>query len=132
MDLTNDDFCFGCGEKNPHGLHLSFEYSDEGDEAWTYFVPEKSHEGWEGIVHGGIIAVVMDETAAKLASRMVIRGVTGRLDVRYVKPALVGQRLEFRGRLLRQRGRIVEVAVEARRDDGTLVATCLAVIYRVQ
>ncbi len=131
MKLTNDDFCFGCGEKNPCGLHLSFEYSDEGDEAWTYFVPEKSHEGWEGIVHGGITAVVMDETAAKLVSRMVVRSVTARLDIRYIKPALVGERLEFRAKLLRHRGRIVEMKVEARRDDGTLVATCIAVMYQV-
>ncbi|HUT02384.1 MAG TPA: PaaI family thioesterase [bacterium] len=131
MKLINDDFCFACGEKNPYGLHLSFEYSDEGDVAWTYFVPDKSHEGWEGIVHGGITAVVMDEVAAKLVSRMAIRSVTGRLDVRYIKPALVGERLEFRAKLLHHRGRIVETKVEARRDDGTLVATCIAVMYQV-
>ena len=131
MKLTNDNFCFACGEKNPQGLHLSFDYSDEGDAAWTYFTPDKSHEGWEGIVHGGITAVVMDEAAAKLVERLAIRSVTGRLDVRYIKPARVGERLEFRAKLLQRRGRVIETKVEARRDDGALIATCIAVMYQV-
>ena len=118
MELRDDKHCFACGQTNPHGLHLSFEYSDDGTTVWTHFVPAKQHEGWDGILHGGITATVLDEAAAKLVHNMGVTGVTGRLDVRYLKPALVGERLEFRASLLRRRGRIAEVKVEGRKEDG--------------
>ena len=35
VKLTDDNNCFACGDKNPQGLHLSFEYSDDGEAAWT-------------------------------------------------------------------------------------------------
>ena len=132
VTLKDDNNCFACGERNPRGLHLSFEYSENGEEAWTHFQPEVCHEGWTGIVHGGITAVVMDEVAAKLVHNMGIRAVTGRLDVRYIKPAIIGERLEFRGKFLRQRGRLIEVKTEARKEDGTLVATAVAAIYQIE
>ena len=132
VKVTDDNNCFACGEKNPHGLHLSFEYSDDGEAAWTYFAPGKNHEGWAGITHGGIMAVALDEVAAKLVHHLGIRAVTGRLDVRYIKPAMVGERLEFRAKLLRQRDRLVEVKAESRREDGTLVATATAVMFKVE
>jgi uncharacterized protein (TIGR00369 family) len=130
--VTDDNNCFACGEKNPQGLHLSFEYSGDGEAAWTHFTPAKNHEGWAGIVHGGITAVVLDEVAAKLVHNLGIRAVTGSLDVRYIKPAMVGQQLEFRAKLLRQRGRLVEVKAEARCENGGLVATATAVMFKVE
>ncbi len=95
VKVTDDNNCFACGEKNPLGLHLSFEYSGDGETAWTHS-RAKNHEGWAGIVHGGITAVALDEVAAKLVHNLGIRAVTGSLDVRYIKPAMVGQQLEFR------------------------------------
>lgn len=132
VKVTDDNNCFACGENNPQGLHLSFDYSEDGEAAWTHFTPGKNHEGWAGIVHGGITAVVLDEVSAKLVHNMGIRAVTGRLDVRYVKPGMVSEQLEFRAKLLRQRGRLVEVKAEARREDGTLVATAMAVMFKVE
>lgn len=129
VQLDDDHYCFACGESNPKGLHLTFEYSDDGHQAWTWFVPEKEHEGWSRILHGGITAVVMDEVCAKLVHHLGMRAVTGRLDVRYIKPAGTGERLEFRARLLRQRGRVTEVGAEARREDGTLVAKATTVMF---
>ncbi|MCD6327765.1 PaaI family thioesterase [bacterium] len=131
MKVADDNYCFACGEDNPHGLRLSFEYADDGQQAWTHFTPKKVHQGWTGIVHGGVTAVVMDEVCAKLVNNLGTNAVTGRLDMRYVKPANVGETLEFRARLVRERGRVLEVKAEARREDGTLVATATAVMYRV-
>lgn len=132
MKLTDDNHCFACGEDNPKGLHLEFEHSDDGQTTWTQYVPDVEHQGWSGIVHGGITAVVMDEVAAKLVQNMGISAVTGRLDVRYLKPAMVGEPLQFRATLLRQSGRLIEVKTEARNENGALVATALAAIYRVE
>lgn len=131
MDLTDDSYCFACGAENPRGLHLSFEFSDGGRIARTSFIPSREHEGWAGIVHGGITAVVLDEVAAKLAHNLGVKALTARLDVKYVRPARVGERLEFLAELIRQRGRVVQVKAEARGQDGSLVASAVATMYRV-
>ena len=51
--------CFGCGESNPIGLRL--KYRREGDRLRTEFMPGDDHQGWPGIVHGGIIASLLYE-----------------------------------------------------------------------
>ncbi|MBN1591871.1 MAG: PaaI family thioesterase [Candidatus Coatesbacteria bacterium] len=132
VKVTDDNNCFACGEMNPHGLHLSFEYSDDGEAAWTYFEPQKSHEGWSGITHGGIMAVVLDEVAAKVVHHLGINSVTARLDVRYIQPARTCELHKISARLVRQRGRLVEVKAEARREDGTLVTSATAVMFKVE
>ena len=51
--------CFGCGQENPIGLRLSFDH--DGDALVARFVPGEDHQGWPGIVHGGIIATLLYE-----------------------------------------------------------------------
>ena len=57
--VRNYPNCFGCGEDNPSGLRLDLKL--EGDQLTTEFIPEKRHEGWPGMVHGGVIAAVLYE-----------------------------------------------------------------------
>ena len=54
--------CFGCSPKNPDGLHMKVLMTK--DRCISYInVPEKFC-GFDGIVHGGIIATILDEIAA--------------------------------------------------------------------
>jgi len=53
-----DHACFGCGDDNPIGLHLRFEA--DGDGVRTSFVPSSAHQGFDRVVHGGIISTVLD------------------------------------------------------------------------
>ena len=50
--------CFGCGQANPHGLHLR-SYR-EGDLTVAEFTPRPEHDNGLGIVNAGIIATVLD------------------------------------------------------------------------
>ena len=45
--------CFACGQENPIGLKLRFTW--DGQTAHAEFTPTELHQGWWGIVHGGII-----------------------------------------------------------------------------
>ena len=56
--------CFGCGEDNPIGLCLKYRF--EGDALVTDFTPGSEHEGWPGIVNGGIIATSAVRNHGKL------------------------------------------------------------------
>jgi len=82
--------CFGCAGKNPIGLKLSFEL--KGETVETSWDPSKDYQGFEDILHGGIISTLMDEAAA-WAIQLVLKtaGVTSELNVKYLKPLRVSK-----------------------------------------
>jgi acyl-coenzyme A thioesterase PaaI-like protein len=99
---ANSSYCFVCGLKNPYGLHLKF-YRTGTDEVTTEYTVPKHFEGYPGVVHGGIVAAMLDEVvgrAAMGADRDNPRfRFTARLTVRYRKNVPVGVPLRVVGRL---------------------------------
>lgn len=57
--LPRTQSCFVCGTENSSGLDLEFE--TDGTIVRTRFVPRPEHVGFKGIVHGGIVATLLDE-----------------------------------------------------------------------
>ena len=93
-----DDFCFGCSE-NPIGLKLDFY--DMGDYIETQWLPNKNYEGWQGVLHGGIIATLLDEIGGwVVVSKIGIAGMTVELNVRYHKQISSNQLLTLCGKLV--------------------------------
>lgn len=125
LRLGVDDMCFACGEKNPIGLKLAFRF--EGDEYVTDFEVRPEYQGWAGIVHGGLLATVLDEAMARLLWEKELNAITGRLAVRYHEPVKVGERLTVRARITKDRSRVIETEASATKSDGTLVAEATAV-----
>ena len=54
--------CFVCGVNNPIGLHLDFWM--DGEQVWTDFTPGREHQGYPGVMHGGLVATLLDESWA--------------------------------------------------------------------
>lgn len=46
--------CIGCSPDNPIGLHLQFEADEDEQCVWAQWQPTKNHEGWIGVLHGGV------------------------------------------------------------------------------
>ena len=59
ISITISDLCFGCGQNNPIGLKLKFKW--DGKTAKAEFTPNKFHQGWSDIIHGGITTTILDE-----------------------------------------------------------------------
>lgn len=77
--------CFGCSPANTAGLKLSFWL--DGDRVTGEWKPEIRYEGFSGIVHGGIQATLMDETASWYVFAVCgTAGVTSEMTIRYLKP----------------------------------------------
>jgi acyl-coenzyme A thioesterase PaaI-like protein len=130
LTLSADGKCFACGNDNPIGLKLQFEF--DGDDYVTVLQFGPEHSGWAGIVHGGLLATVLDEVMVRLLWVKGHEAVTARLTVFYRQTVPVGVRLRVRGRIVRVRagGRMIETAAEALREDGTVVAEGSAVSLR--
>lgn len=129
MKLDVDDMCFACGRSNPIGLKLQFRF--EGDDYVTEFDVKPEYQGWTGIVHGGLLATVLDEAMARLLWEKGLNAITGRLTVRYHRPLSIGDKVQVRGRITKQRPPVIETTAEAVKDDGTVVAEAGAVSMEV-
>ena len=117
----NSQMCFVCGVANPIGLKLAF-YEDEEGQVIAHFTPREEHQGYPGVLHGGIIATLLDEVAGRVASHLDLWTTTARLEIRYHQPAPIGQPLTIIGRMTRLRSRALEARGEIRLEDGTVAA----------
>ena len=99
--------CFVCGTENPHGLRVVFY--DDGVKVWTDLTAGDHHQSWPGVLHGGIISTILDETIARV-SFLHDRWVhTARLTVRFLKPAPLGEPLRCTGELVRNASLLMEM-----------------------
>jgi uncharacterized protein (TIGR00369 family) len=129
--FTDNRRCFVCGDKNPDGLRLVFRMDAErGQAEATVAFPER-FQGWEGVVHGGLQATVLDEAMIKAAWAKGLRSVTGEITVRYVKPVRIGAPYLLRGRVTGHRGKITLAESELVGDDGEAVARATGKLFKV-
>lgn len=96
--------CFGCGQRHPRGLHLTFERvtgSDGGDEVVCEYSPKADEIGWPGLMHIGLLFMVLMETsywtALTLGGRVMT--VTGPMTFEPIRLPRVGPTFRSRARL---------------------------------
>jgi uncharacterized protein (TIGR00369 family) len=107
-DATLDErsnHCFGCSPNNPQGLHLQFTIDVEALTATAPVCLTRMHEGPPGHIHGGIIAVLMDEAMSKLNRPLNAVAMTRNMQIDYLRPSPLGQTLTLSSRHLRREGR---------------------------
>jgi acyl-coenzyme A thioesterase PaaI-like protein len=121
MPYADDQYCFACGRNNPIGLKLQFTYDEDSAEA--AFTPERVYQGYPGIMHGGLVATLLDEAMAHAAIHAHGLAVTGELSVRMRgNGAPIGRPLRLLGWVTFRRGRLVKTAAELRGEEGELLA----------
>ena len=130
MEYDNDQMCFVCGKRNGDGLQLDFELVGEGG-IRTEFTPPKRYQGWKDIVHGGIIATILDEVMVNAAYLRKIVAVSAKLEIKLRKPAAVGDRLIFHGRIVRQGAKTLNVKAWAEQENGDVVAEATGLLMKV-
>ena len=130
-DLSPYQGCFACGLRNDAGLKLTFW--TEGDDIVTEFTPDAHYQGFPGVLHGGILATLLDETLSRVASIEGRWMMTGRLEIRYRRPAPMGPRLRVTARKLSSRSRMVQAEGEVRLadDPSVILADARGVFLRV-
>jgi acyl-coenzyme A thioesterase PaaI-like protein len=130
MEFQDDQRCFVCGKHNPHGLHLDFEAEGASGVRTTCLIPNR-FQGFAGIVHGGILATILDECMVNTVWLRGMTAVTARFEVRLRHPVRLGERVTFRAQVVRESGRGFEVESHAELDDGTVVAEGKALLVKV-
>lgn len=122
MSLEDNDMCYACGGRNEKGLRLEFVFFKQDNTIETTFVPSSYHQGWKGVVHGGVIATVLDEAMAKLVHFLGYRALTASLDIRFKDMARTMEPLKVRAEVTRLTRRLIFAKAIANREDGQVIA----------
>lgn len=119
--------CFGCGHANPKGLHLrSYPEGDPGATGAVVaeFRPWPEHDNGFGFLNGGIVATLLDCHSGATVYNGVQAGavpadagppalfVTAGLDIRYLRPAPLGETLGLRAEIVSAEADLVVVEAE--------------------
>jgi uncharacterized protein (TIGR00369 family) len=121
----NSRMCFLCGLQNPVGLKLAFYEDPEAEQVRVEFTVPDEYQGFPGVVHGGIVAAILDETTGRAV--MIDGGddnlmVTLHLTVRYRRPTPTETPLTAVGWVEQVSNAGARVAGEIRLSDGTVTA----------
>jgi uncharacterized protein (TIGR00369 family) len=130
--MERDNHCFGCGPDNPAGLRLTFEAGPDGTVRGACAIPER-FQGYQGVVHGGILATLLDEAMAHAVLRATAgNAATAQLEVRYRRPARVGETLRLEASVTRISGRRIHAQGRICGEDGAVRAEGEALFLRVE
>jgi len=125
QSLPHTRSCFVCGEANPLGLNLRFE--TDGRLVRAKFSPRPEHIGFKGVVHGGLIATVLDEIMVWACAAQTRRfAFCAEMNVRFLNPMTPGATVHLTGELIANRkGRLFEAKGTAQDASGLMLAEAM-------
>ena len=117
----NSQMCFVCGLENQIGLKMAF-YEDEEGRVIGNFTPGDEYQGYPGVLHGGIVTALLDETLGRVAIAAERWMFTGRLNIRFRRPIPLGETLNVVGEVVEWKKHVLEARGEIRLADGRIGA----------
>jgi len=85
------------------------------DKAVSQLSLKREFQGWHEIVHGGVVATILDEIMAHAVMHYVGKGVTTSLQITYRMPLPVGEEIRVVGSVVERKSR----AAVARGEIGS-------------
>lgn len=128
---TAQNRCFGCGEANPIGLHLEFFLAGDGKVVSMAEVGD-TFEGPYGLLHGGIIATLLDEIMSKVMRSRGVLSMTRHMEVDYLRPVPSNTTLRLEGRMTHHEGRKRWAEAKILDGEGKVLAAGKGLFVEVQ
>lgn len=126
--LSDISRCYGCGTRNPIGLHLSQHARRVDDDIVIDVSLGPFFAGYPGITHGGVIATMLDEAIGMHAFGVLgVEAPTAQLNISYRAPVPTETSIQVRGRGTRE-GRRVHSTAEVTDVAGAVLASAEAVM----
>ncbi len=125
--------CFLCGKDNPIGLHMHWVENRENKTITAEVIVPETMRSYPGIVHGGIVATILDETSGRailLYNEYDNLMVTLKLEVIYKQVTPTNTPLRAVGRVKKPGSSKAIVEADIILPDGTVSATATAIIMR--
>ncbi|HEX9912791.1 MAG TPA: PaaI family thioesterase [candidate division Zixibacteria bacterium] len=121
--------CFVCGDRNESGLKVDFFY-DQGISK-AEFIADGRLQGYKNILHGGIISALLDEVMIKAIIAEDLLVVTAEIEVKFLKPVKIGEKLFLEGKVVKEKGKIFKTEGVVRNLSGETVTTGKGKYFKV-
>lgn len=108
--------CFVCGDENDCGLKARFFVCEDGSVETEYKVDQR-FVGYADVLHGGILASLLDEVMIKAILKDQILAVTAGMEIKFKKPVFIGQTMKLVGKITAHKGRIYKTEGHAYVDE---------------
>ncbi|HEX2504915.1 MAG TPA: PaaI family thioesterase [Gaiellaceae bacterium] len=129
MRTDHYPFCWGCA----YGVDgLGFDWTHDGERLAARHVFSERFQGAPGIVHGGLVAALLDEACGQVARPAVSPGVTSRLEIRYLAPVPVEQEVRVGAELVGVEGRSATAEATVQDESGLLLAHAPGEVVQVR
>lgn len=109
--------CIACGSSEGDAPRLRFTPGPDGDVTAT-LQPSPHHEGYDGMLHGGIIATLLDAAMTNCLFAHGQCGVTAELQVRYRHPVAIDEECRLRAWIERSSPPLYLLRAELRQGDS--------------
>ena len=103
-------------------MKLTFEQDDAARKIIGRFKLGAEYQGAFGIIHGGVIATVLDEVMGKVCRFREVRAVTAEMNIAYLAPVRVDQDLVVEGYEKGMAGRNLQLIGEIKDTAGKVLA----------
>jgi acyl-coenzyme A thioesterase PaaI-like protein len=134
LKQPNSRHCFVCGVENPFGLMLDFYETAPGEITVETIVPEH-FQGYPGIVHGGIVASLVDEALGRAHMGTDPENprfmYTAKMTIQYRKPVPTNQPIKIVGRAIKSKKFSATSVAEIYNSVGDLLVQSEAVLINV-
>jgi acyl-coenzyme A thioesterase PaaI-like protein len=121
--------CVVCGQCGPGRLGLKFDVHDDGS-VTADFDCRAAYEGYDGMLHGGVISAIADGAMTNCLFAHGIKAVTGELTVRFRHPIELGTPLTVTARIARDASPLFMVEAELV-QSGLTKATAKAKFVKI-
>ena len=123
--------CIFNGLHHLMGKDLEIDFKDDGTLIAEFFCHER-YQGFDGMLHGGIMAALLDAAMTQCLMGHEVVAYTARLNVKYIKPIQLGQYINIHCGIERVRyGKLYELSAQIA-QDSRICASVQASFYRIK
>jgi acyl-coenzyme A thioesterase PaaI-like protein len=109
-------FCLVCSGSNPFGLALDFEVEADGGVTTSFFA-NPTLEGYPGLLHGGMVASLLDGAMTNCLFAHKVVALTAELQVRYREPVRIGREILLRAWMEKSHAPLYLMRAELKQED---------------
>lgn len=115
--------CFVCADRKGNSSGLAIDFLPDGtDKVIAQFEVEEQHQGYAGLLHGGIASTLLDGAMTHCLLQQNIPALTAELSVRYHQPIKLGAVITIYAELLQRKRGIFVLVARLVIDDEVLVS----------
>ena len=125
----HDPQCYGCGLENTKGLKASFSFNEDFGEVDFTYKPQPFQCSMNGVLHGGVLAALLDEAQGSLCWQLGFIVMTDKLELKYHKASFLSNTFRIHAWLTTARKRRLYTRASLKNEKDELLVEAKGTWY---